>query len=79
MPQFSPNLYHQFLELPMRERFAAAAKIGVTAVEWHFPYVIPKRELKQLLDDNGLRFIYAVVSGELAERRLWAGRQTGAA
>ena len=61
MPQFSPNLYHQFLELPMRERFAAAAKIGVTAVEWHFPYVIPKRELKQLLDDNGLRFIYAVV------------------
>ena len=37
MPQFSPNLYHQFIELPARERFAAAAEIGATAVEWHFP------------------------------------------
>ena len=77
MPQFSPNLYHQFLELPARERFAAAAEIGATAVEWHFPYVIPKRELKQLLDDNGLRFIYAVVPANWAKADYGLAAQPG--
>ena len=28
MPRFAPNLYHLFLELPVRERFAALARTG---------------------------------------------------
>ncbi len=64
MIRFAPNFYHMFLELPVRERFAAAAKIGCTAVEWHFPYELPKQELKQLLDDNGLEFTYGVVPAD---------------
>ena len=64
MIRFAPNFYHMFLELPARERFAAAAKIGCTAIEWHFPYELPKDELKQLLDDNGLEFTYGVVPAD---------------
>ncbi len=60
MPRIAPNLYHQFLELPVRERFAAVAACGFQAVEWHFPYELPAAELKQLLDDNGLAFANAV-------------------
>jgi len=58
---FAPNLYHQFLELPARERFAAAAEAGFQAVEWHFPYELSKQELAQRCADHGLRFTYAVV------------------
>jgi hydroxypyruvate isomerase len=64
MIRFAPNFYHMFLELPVRERFAAAAKIGCSAIEWHFPYELPKDELKQLLDDNGLEFTYGVVPAD---------------
>jgi len=60
LPRFAPNLHHQFLELPPRERFAAARLAGFDAVEWHFPYEVPKAELKALLDDNGLAFTYCV-------------------
>ncbi len=64
MLRFAPNLYHLFLELPLRDRFAAAAKIGCTSVEYHFPYEIPKAELKSLLDDLGLAFNYCVVPAD---------------
>lgn len=60
MPKIAPNLYHQFLELPVRERFAAVARCGFDAIEWHFPYELPVAELKTLLDDNGLVFVNAV-------------------
>ena len=63
MARFAPNLYHLFVELPARKRFAAAAKAGFDAVEWHFPYELSKDELKSLLDDNGLTFTYGVVPG----------------
>lgn len=61
MARFCPNLYHQFVELDIRDRFAAAAEAGFDAVEWHFPHQLPKSELKALLRDHGLRFIYGVV------------------
>jgi hypothetical protein len=32
MTRFAPNLYHLFLELPVRERFAAAARLSVQRV-----------------------------------------------
>ncbi|TGD95258.1 TIM barrel protein [Methylobacterium nonmethylotrophicum] len=60
MPKLAPNLYHQFLELPARERFGAARRAGFDAIEWHFPYEIPIDDLKLLLDDNGLTFVNAV-------------------
>ena len=71
MIRFAPNLYHLFLELPIRERFAAAAKIGCAAVEWHFPYELPKDELKSLLGALGLEFTYCVVPAD------WAGGVRG--
>lgn len=61
MVRICPNLYHQFTELDLRDRFAAAARLGFDAVEFHFPHQLPKEELRALLRDNGLRFIYGVV------------------
>ncbi len=75
MVRFAPNFHHQFLELPARERFAAAAKLGFDAVEWHFPYELPKAELKTLLDGNGLTFSYGVVPADWANKNFgFAGR-----
>ncbi|MEI7532165.1 MAG: TIM barrel protein [Betaproteobacteria bacterium] len=75
MARFAPNLYHLFVELPARERFAAVAELGFDAVEWHFPYEIPKTELKHLLDDNGLTFTYAVVPADWPNKNYgYAGR-----
>ena len=68
MAGFAPNLYHQFLQLAAREGFAAAAKLGFDAVEWHFPYELPKTELKSLLDGNGLTFTYGVVPADWANK-----------
>jgi 2-dehydrotetronate isomerase len=64
--RLAPNFHHQFTELPVRERFAAAAALGFDAVEWHFPYELPKDELRALLDANGQRFIYAVTPSDWA-------------
>jgi hydroxypyruvate isomerase len=61
MPRFAPNFHHLFVELPVEERFAAAAACGFDAIEWHMPYVLSKARLKSLLNDNGLKFLYATV------------------
>jgi hydroxypyruvate isomerase len=60
MARFAPNLYHLFLELPACERFAEVKRLGFDAVEWHFPYEIPKLELRDLLQSNGLKLVNAV-------------------
>jgi hydroxypyruvate isomerase len=75
--RFAPNFYHLFLELPVRERFAAAAKIGCTAIEWHFPYELPKAELKSLLDGHGIEFTYCVVPADWAAGVRGLGAQPG--
>lgn len=77
MARFAPNFHHQFLELPARERFAAAAKLGFDAVEWHFPYELPKSELKSLLHDNGLKFTYGVVPANWSKKEFGLGAQPG--
>ncbi|CAH1666254.1 hydroxypyruvate isomerase family protein [Chelatococcus asaccharovorans] len=61
MARFAPNFYHHYLELPVRERFAAARASGFDAIEWHFPYELAADALGVLLDDNGLAFLYAVM------------------
>jgi hydroxypyruvate isomerase len=58
--RFAPNLYHLFLELPARERFGEVKRLGFDAVEWHFPYEIPKLELRDLLRAHDLRLENAV-------------------
>lgn len=60
MLKLAPNLYHLFKELPIQKRFAAAASLGFDAVEWHFPYELPKETLKSLLDDSNLRLVHAL-------------------
>ena len=45
MPRFAANLTMLFTELPMQDRFAAAAHAGFTGVEILFPYDIAAKEL----------------------------------
>ena len=54
MPRFAANLWFLFEELPMPERFGAAAEAGFKAVEMQFPYQWPKRDLTARLADHGL-------------------------
>lgn len=77
MLRFAPNFHHLFLELPIRDRFAAAASIGCTAVEWHFPYELPAAEVAHLLADNGLELVYAVVPADWPAGDFGLGAQPG--
>ncbi len=54
MPRFAANLWFLFEELPMLERFGAAAEAGFEGVEMQFPYQWPKRDLAARLADHGL-------------------------
>lgn len=55
MPRFAANLTMLFTELPFMQRFEAAAKAGFDAVEYLFPYAMPKQELAAALRDNALQ------------------------
>ncbi len=54
MPKIAANLTMLFSEVPFPERFQAAAKVGFKGVEYLFPYVRDKADLKNWLDDAGL-------------------------
>ncbi|MGJ7495453.1 hydroxypyruvate isomerase [Variovorax sp. RT4R15] len=54
MPRFAANLTMLFTELPFMQRFEAAARAGFDAVEYLFPYAVPKQELVAALRDNAL-------------------------
>jgi hydroxypyruvate isomerase len=55
--KFSANLSTLFQELPLRERFAAAARAGFDAVEIWFPYDLPVAEMRELLGRNNQRCV----------------------
>ncbi len=55
MPRFAANLTMLFTELPFMQRFEAAARAGFDAVEYLFPYAVPKAELVAALRDNALQ------------------------
>jgi hydroxypyruvate isomerase len=55
MPKFAANLTMLFTELPFMQRFEAAAKAGIDAVEYLFPYPFDKKELTAALRANGLQ------------------------
>jgi hydroxypyruvate isomerase len=57
MLRFDPNLRWLFTELPMWDRYAAAARAGFSGVEVAFPYEFPARKLSSMLKDNGLSLV----------------------
>lgn len=54
MVRFAANLSFMFTEVPMRERYAAAARAGFTAVEFMFPQDIGTEEVRSGLDRAGV-------------------------
>ena len=54
MPKFSANLTFLYTDLPLLDRFAAAAKSGFRGVEYMSPYEEAKSDLVARLRDNGL-------------------------
>ncbi|MDP5308935.1 hydroxypyruvate isomerase family protein [Paracoccus spongiarum] len=57
MPRFAANLTMLFTELPMLERFAAAADAGFTGAEILFPYDIAARDLSRAAISAGLQMV----------------------
>ncbi|SNR43819.1 hydroxypyruvate isomerase [Paracoccus sediminis] len=57
MPRFAANLTMLFTEMPMLDRFAAAADAGFQGVEILFPYDIPARDLSRAAVAAGLDFV----------------------
>ena len=57
MPRLAANLSMMFNEVPFLDRFEAAGKAGFKAVEFLFPYAFKARDIKQRLDDNGLKLV----------------------
>lgn len=56
------NLKWLFAEWPLASRFGAAAACGFRAVELSLPYALPVQQLRELLDEHGLRFSYLVAA-----------------
>jgi hydroxypyruvate isomerase len=54
MPKLAANLSWLFTELPLRERFAAAAACGFRGVEVLFPYELPAPAAREQLTAHGL-------------------------
>lgn len=54
MPRFAANLSTMFTELPMLERFAAAARAGFKGVEMQFPYEHSARDLAAAVREAGV-------------------------
>ena len=74
MPRLAANLSMMFNEVPFLDRFDAAAKAGFKAVEFLFPYDHPAAELRQRLDDAGLRqVLFNMPPGD------WVGGERGTA
>lgn len=57
MPRFAANLTMLFTELPLLDRFAAAADAGFTGAEVLFPYDMAVRDLSRAAISAGLDFV----------------------
>ncbi len=57
MPDFAVNLSLLFTEVPLPERFAAAAEQGFGKVEIQFPYELPAAQIATLLAENQQQLI----------------------
>jgi hydroxypyruvate isomerase len=74
MLRFDPNLRWLFTEVPMMERYAAAARAGFRGVEMAFPYDIPAHDMQKILADNDLTLVQILspVDWEAGERGIAA-------
>src|SRR6516164_3565527 len=57
MPRFAANLAYLFTELPLLERFAAAAAVGFDAVELQAPYDHPPGDIRREIERHGLTIL----------------------
>lgn len=55
MPRLAANISLLFPELPVMQRFAAAARAGFQGVEILFPYDRPAEDIRAALDETGLQ------------------------
>ena len=80
MPRFCANLNFLFTEVPLLERFEAAAKAGFKAVEIGNPYEASAGEIAARLKANGLTLVLInTTAGDAAKgergRSALAGRE----
>ncbi|MGV3655172.1 MAG: hydroxypyruvate isomerase family protein [Noviherbaspirillum sp.] len=73
MLKFDPNLRWLFTELPMAERYAAAARAGFKGVEVAFPYEYRAADMAGILKDNGLSLVQILAPFD------WEGGERGIA
>jgi hydroxypyruvate isomerase len=74
MPKFAANLTMLFTEAPFMERFALAAAVGFTHVEYLFPYPFKAEDIKAELDKHGLtQVLFNLPAGD------WAAGERGIA
>ena len=57
MLQFTANLSLLFTEIDLIDRFKAAKDCGFNAVEIQFPYSLPAKQIKEVLDQNQLKLV----------------------
>lgn len=57
MPRFAANITLMFTELPIRDRFAAAAEAGFQGVEILFPYDLAASDLSRAAISAGLEIV----------------------
>jgi 2-dehydrotetronate isomerase len=57
MPRFAANLGYLFPELPLIERFGAAAACGFKAIELQFPYDLPADDARAEIDRYDLTML----------------------
>ena len=67
MPKFSLNLSLLLTELPLYQRFAAAAELGFKGVEIQFLDDYPARDLAELAAESGLEIVlYNFPAGDIS-------------
>ncbi len=79
MIRFAANIGLLWPDRPLLQRIQAAARAGFRAVEMHFPYDVPAREVAAAARDHGLTLLGINTSpGRAGERGLGAipGRET---
>lgn len=78
MPKFSANLGLLWRDLPLMQRIEAAARAGFRAVEMHWPYDTPAREVGALCRELGVELLgINTVPGDLSKGDLGLGAVPG--
>src|SRR3954454_18939715 len=66
--KFSAHIGFLFKEIPFEARFAAARRAGFSAIEHPSPFLFSAKQIFQLLNSEGLRYIqFAFPAGDPAK------------